>query len=330
MTDSATSTAQAVAPATDAMCRICGSRDVAGRYRFREMMFGLREPFDYFQCGRCGCLQIQEIPADVGRYYGQGYYSLTAPRTRSGLKGWLSRQRSRYVFSGKGWFGRLLHRSWPYVTPAASRWVVRDGISTRSRVLDVGCGSGEMLLDMQAAGFHDLLGVDPFIADEIRYPGGLAILKGTVHDVSGEFDLVMFNHSLEHVPDQRATLQAAARLLAPGGVVMVRVPTVSSEAWETYRENWIQLDAPRHFFLHSVESLQLLGQQAGMQLAAVEYDSNELQFAGSELYRRDIPLTDWRRRYTGKQLRAFRARAQALNHAGRGDQATFYLTPTQR
>lgn len=325
MTDSTTSTAPSVAPTTDASCRICGSRDIAGQFRVREMMFGLREPFDYFQCGQCGCLQITEFPADMSRYYGSGYYSFRASRVRSGPKAWLSRQRSRYVFGGEGAMGRVLHQVQPYVTPGSSRWLARDGVTRQSRILDVGCGVGEMLLDMRGVGFERLLGVDPYIAGDIHHAAGVTILRRTIHEVEGLFDVVMFHHSLEHIPDQLPTMCSAARLLAPGGFVLVRVPTVSSDAWETYREDWIQLDAPRHFFLHSVESLRLLGQQAGLQLAAVEYDSNELQFAGSELYRRDVPLTGWQGRYTGAQLRAFRARAQALNRAGRGDQAAFYF-----
>lgn len=323
-----TSSPAPMLPSTDTplSCRICGSGTIAGRYRVREMMFGLREAFDYFQCGECGCLQIAEIPAEMSRYYGDGYYSLRASRVRSGPKAWLSRQRSRYVFGGRGILGRLLHRVEPYVTPGSPRWLARAGVTRHSRVLDVGCGVGEMLLDMQGAGFQRLLGVDPFIAADIHHPGGVTILRRTVHQVQGEFDVVAFHHSLEHIADQLPTMRSAARLLAPDGFVLIRVPTVSSDAWERYREDWIQLDAPRHFFLHSVESLRLLGAQAGLRLDAVEYDSNELQFAGSELYRHDVPLAGWQRRYTRAQIRGFRARAELLNRAGRGDQAVFYFT----
>jgi len=45
-------------------------------------------------------------------------------------------------------------------------------------------------------------------------------------------------------------MEKAAKV--PGGWCVIRIPTVSSFAWEHYREQWVQLDAPRHFFLHKV------------------------------------------------------------------------------
>jgi 2-polyprenyl-3-methyl-5-hydroxy-6-metoxy-1,4-benzoquinol methylase len=31
------------------------------------MMFGLREEFQYLQCGNCGCLQLEQAPSDPAR-----------------------------------------------------------------------------------------------------------------------------------------------------------------------------------------------------------------------------------------------------------------------
>ena len=38
-------------------------------------MFGLRDQFDYLECGAYGCLQIDGIPADLDRYYPVAYYA---------------------------------------------------------------------------------------------------------------------------------------------------------------------------------------------------------------------------------------------------------------
>src|SRR5262245_27486287 len=55
-------------------CCISGST-AGNHYVAREMMFGLREQFRYFECSSCGCVQIQNPPSDVGRYYPDNYYS---------------------------------------------------------------------------------------------------------------------------------------------------------------------------------------------------------------------------------------------------------------
>jgi hypothetical protein len=76
--------------------------------------------------------------------------------------------------------------------------------------------------------------------------------------------------------------------------------------------------------------LRILGERAGLTLEAVEFDSTELQFTGSELYRRDRPLTSGTTSFSRAEIRRFRARARALNAEGRGDQAAFYFTAGPR
>ena len=53
-------------------------------------------------------------------------------------------------------------------------------------------------------------------------------------------------HVLEHWPDPREPLRAAARLLRPGGVFMVGVPNFASPEARTARDKWFHLDVPRH------------------------------------------------------------------------------------
>jgi SAM-dependent methyltransferase len=178
------------------------------------------------------------------------------------------------------------------------------------------------------------MGVDRFIDCEITYSADLRIMKGTVADCSGEWDLVMLHHSLEHMEDQVATLSTARRLLSPRGYVLVRIPVVSSEAWDRYGTDWAQLDAPRHFFLHSERSLRLAAELAGLQVVRVIYDSGAFQFWASEQYRRGIPLLSPESfaldpqlsLFTPAQIEDFEAKARKLNAEARGDQAAFLLS----
>jgi SAM-dependent methyltransferase len=293
-------------------------------------MLGTRETFEYVECNECGCLQICEIPDDIARHYPSSYYAFAPSAAQHGLRGWLRRKRNAAAITGDGVVGRLLATLKPYPFADVTRWFRRMGVSKTSRILDVGCGMGELLRDLGEAGFRSLTGVDPFIPRDVAYASGAKVFKATIHDMHGRFDLVVLNHAFEHIPDQFETLQAVASRLAPGGHCLVRVPTVSSYAWEHYREDWVQLDAPRHFFLHSLKSLRLLGERAGLTLQAVEFDSTELQFAGSELYRRDRPWTVGMPGYSRAELRRFRAQARALNAEGRGDQAAFHFTAAPR
>src|SRR5262249_6924860 len=141
-------------------------------------------------------------------------------------------------------------------------------------------------------GFRRLTGVEPYIERDITYSRDVKILKRSIEDVEGAFDFIMFHHSFEHIGKPLSTSRGAYRLLAPGGRVMIRIPVSDSEAWRIYGTDWVQLDAPRHLFLHTRNSIQVLSHSAGLTLDEVVCDSNDFQFWGSEFYRRDIPLRD--------------------------------------
>jgi len=307
-------------------CEICRTEGPMPEYRVREMMYGLRDTFRYVECTSCGCLQLLDAPSDWSRYYPAAYYSFQAdPEKRSGLDRILRRARNRYICSGEGLAGRMLTALFPYRFGDLRSWISRFSLDRDAHILDVGCGSGELLYDLSLAGFRNLLGVDPFLPHDRRYRNGVIVLRSTIHEVSGRFDMVMFHHSLEHVSDQHETMASVARLLKPGGGCLVRVPVCSSEAWNRYRENWVQLDAPRHLFLHTVRSMEILGTAAGLRLVDVQWDSSALQFFGSEMYQRDEPLTSGSARFFRKEYRRGRRAAERLNSIGRGDQAAFYF-----
>jgi hypothetical protein len=93
----------------------------------------------------------------------------------------------------------------------------------------------------------------------------------------------------------------------------------------------VQLDPPRHLCVHTEKSFRLAAAQAGFRVARVIYDSWELQFWGSELYQKDIPLhtgqKELAQHFSSGELHNFRRRADELNTRGLGDQAIFFLEP---
>jgi 2-polyprenyl-3-methyl-5-hydroxy-6-metoxy-1,4-benzoquinol methylase len=315
-------------------CRICGNVPGNQTYQIKEMMFGLRDTFTYFQCNQCKCLQIETIPADLSKYYPSDYYSLQPIKAKhfSGLKWRLKRKRHAATLIPQTFPNKLLGSVLP---TKEYDLLARIPLSSHSRILDVGCGIGDYLYPLREAGFTGLLGIDPYIAESIKYANGLRIEKKDIYQVNGSWDIIMYHHAFEHVPDPLESLQAVAHLLTAGGTCLIRIPTVSSFAWEHYRTHWFQLDAPRHLFLHSVESMQLLAKKAGLVLTEVIYDSNHNQFMMSEQYQKDIPYTmSESRSLTEKmrfklQKRIYKRKAEQLNREKRGDQAAFFLNKKQ-
>lgn len=299
-------------------CTFCGGPIVATHHA-RERRYGSLDEFAYVECGTCHALELRNPPADLARYYPADYPSFGAPATR--LNHPVRRLRNQQLLGRRGPVARMVGRVRPH--PAAA-WLGRTSTTRGSRILDVGSGAGSLLAELALCGFEHLTGVDRFIDRDID-GSGYRVIKGTIDDVPGTFDLVMFHHSLEHMPDQRGVIGAAAERLVTGGWCLVRVPIVPSAAWATYGTDWVQLDPPRHLVIHSVESLRRIGADAGLRLRAVAYDSTGVQFAGSEAYRRGLTLDDAEAAFSAQEWSGFERRAADLNAAGRGDQAAFYF-----
>ena len=104
-------------------------------------------------------------------------------------------------------------------------------------------------------------------------------------------------------------------------------------AWQKYRTDWAQLDAPRHLNVHTEAGLKALAKRTGFEVERVVYDSTGFQFWGSEQIKRGLPLIDKATGviepradvFTKDELIAFEQQAETLNKTGQGDQACFYL-----
>jgi predicted SAM-dependent methyltransferase len=116
-------------------------------------------------------------------------------------------------------------------------------------------------------------------------------------------------------------------MLNHGGFLLIRIPKSDSFAFRKYRSNWFQIDAPRHFFLHTTRSMVLLSKKAGFVLKEIDYDSTADQFLESENYCRDISwneyIEDPANLYHPRYVKDCKKHARLLNQTMDGDQACF-------
>jgi SAM-dependent methyltransferase len=98
------------------------------------------------------------------------------------------------------------------------------------RVADIGCGFhasfARSILDQAAA----VTLVDVSLADDLKRHAKVHAIEGTLPQalaplVSGSLDVVMAISVIEHVWDPLGTLKQIHRLLVPGGVCLINVPS---------------------------------------------------------------------------------------------------------
>jgi len=168
------------------------------------------------RCRRCGVATTDPWPteAELGQAY-DGAYRPAEGRFAGGGDRLLRRTRARLA-------GRI------------------DELAPPGPVLDVGAGDGALLGALRARG-RSAEGLE---REEQARPG---VRSGDIGDEEpGRWAAIVFWHSLEHLPQPGPAIDAAARALAPGGVIVVAAPNAASLQARAFGDRWLALDPPRH------------------------------------------------------------------------------------
>lgn len=316
-------------------CKICGAL-LKEKETFYEKMYGTLEEFVYYKCEYCMTYQIQTIPLKLGDYYnsGEGYYSLK--ENSKSIKHIMRNGILRCI----GGAQRLVNRRTAvkllfaiFKNDVAFQAMSEVGNLTRnSAILDVGCGTGWLIKKLSMIGFTDVLGIDLFISKDSQInKKKVKIVQGNIFDVPDrKFDVIMFHHSLEHVPNPMETMKKACEMLTDDGTIIVRVPVIPNYSFNKYGVNWVNFDAPRHLFNFSLDSFDYMAKLCGMIVSKVIFDSNDFQFWGSELYVKGYQLSEENKQkkeliFGDKAILEWKMKAIRLNKSNEGDTAAIYL-----
>ncbi len=231
-----------------ALCPVCHAPT---RERFRGLYddrYGYPELFTLRECGSCGHLHV---PAhfqaeDLGKlytdYYPRGNFDIEsfAPEVeKRGFSSWLN-----------GDFA------------SAFRWVARN-----VRVLDIGCGVGQTLAyhrnrGCEAHGIEADANVQP-IAMRYELDIRQGVFDGTQFDPD-YFDYVTLDQVAEHVVDPQALMLGVARILKPGGKVIITTPNPTGFGAHLYGRKWLNWHIPYHLQFYTRRSLGLVAERAGL------------------------------------------------------------------
>jgi 2-polyprenyl-3-methyl-5-hydroxy-6-metoxy-1,4-benzoquinol methylase len=95
----------------------------------------------------------------------------------------------------------------------------------KGRIVDIGSALGTFLKIAESKGFQpEGVEISKFAAEFAREKRGLTVFNGDLEQfpgATGSFDTVTFWDSIEHVTHPLENLQTAARLLRPGGTVLL-------------------------------------------------------------------------------------------------------------
>jgi len=234
-------------------CLVCGHPELAHRFTAGDRLYGTTpKSFRVAACRRCGLLQLDPLPAaeELRAYYPDSY--------------WFAPDRSTASRLEESYRRLVLRDHLAFVEHA-----LRDSRAS-GPVLDYGCGGG-LFLGMLAERGFPVLGMDfsPEAAAIAARRPGVAALCGSLEQVplrDATCAAVTMFHVLEHVREPRAYLEAAGRLLAPNGRLIVQVPDAACWQFKLLGAAWTGIDVPRHLSDFRSSDLEALLVSAGFQV----------------------------------------------------------------
>jgi SAM-dependent methyltransferase len=141
-----------------------------------------------------------------------------------------------------------------------------------ARLLDVGAAYGFAVDEARRGGWRAWgLDVSRAAARQARAARGRMLVASALRTpfAARAFDAVTLWDVLEHLPDPRAAVAECARLLRPGGRLVLTTGDVGSWVARVSGRHWHLYTLPEHLFFFSRRSLELLLEAQGLRVEAM-------------------------------------------------------------
>lgn len=134
------------------------------------------------------------------------------------------------------------------------RRLEKAGVTTTSSVLDYGCGNGLFVQFLRERGFTTVAGYDPYVPEYAALPKEPA-----------QFDCVVANDVIEHVPDARQLVRDCLALVKPGGILYLGTADSEDVDMSNLEPHLMRLHQPYHTLIVTRETLERLGTECGLE-----------------------------------------------------------------
>jgi SAM-dependent methyltransferase len=232
--------------------------------RVRDRLHPDRGYFHITRCRNCGLVFLNPRPTltEIKNFYPSGYGS--RPQDLRGRKKESLYKRIPGLLFGDPDIPERLDSD-PYFT------------GRRGRVLDVGTGGGELLVEFHKRGW-DATGLEPFCEPSplVKDPG-IEIVRTPFIDADlppEHYNVVIMNYVFEHLHDPLDALRKASYILAPGGMVYIGVQNFDCFCRRILGPRWFPLEVPRHMNQFTPRVMAKFAQAAGLRLAKIRFEAN--------------------------------------------------------
>ncbi len=148
------------------------------------------------------------------------------------------------------------------------------------RVLDIGCGNGQFLEQVQLFGHIEIFGteMEGGSAGRAAKIKSLQLQIGELKSDDFEdnyFDVITMFHVFEHLKNPKEYLSVIDEILKSKAYLVISFPNIDSWQAQFFKGKWLHLDPPRHLFFFTPKDFKLLMKQRGYELVEEKYFSIE-------------------------------------------------------
>jgi 2-polyprenyl-3-methyl-5-hydroxy-6-metoxy-1,4-benzoquinol methylase len=154
--------------------------------------------------------------------------------------------------------------------------VVHPPFQQHGKILDIGCGSGLFVKEMEEFGW-DSYGVEiDKSAVEYARKTGLKVFCGELTDAHYPeqfFDVVAIRHVIEHVHSPKEVMNEIYRIMKNEGTLILVTPNIDSYEAKIFGRYWTALEVPRHLFFFSLKTIKRLFETTSFEIEKVDWIS---------------------------------------------------------
>ena len=230
-------------------CPVCSKDDFSLFLKTRDY-FLTQEDFTIDKCANCGFVFTNPIPplSELPKYYDSPDY--------------LSHTANASSFTAKVY--KLFRNA-----NIKNKFKLVNRYAKGKSILDIGCGTGELLNYFQEEGWKTR-GVEPNQSARIFATKNYQLEVFDENELNSfeenSFDVISMWHVLEHVPDLSGRMKQLKRLVKKDGLLVIALPNLDSPDAAKYGPYWAGLDVPRHLYHFTEDTFRGLLENHKMEL----------------------------------------------------------------
>jgi SAM-dependent methyltransferase len=151
-----------------------------------------------------------------------------------------------------------------------SKWLNKN-----VNILDIGCGDGQILTSLAKKKHGNFIGIEleNKALQRAKQNNKIEVLSTNIFNYfpNIKFDMIICNHSFEHIHNPLFLIKHVNYLLKNDGVFYINIPNANSFQFHFFRSKWLHLDPPYHLHIPNISKFSLILEDNGFIIKKINH-----------------------------------------------------------